>query len=463
MTAGVTAGGADAAAPMRLLLYGFDGPTVDALRAAGAPPVVWIRHRNHAAADEAGLLTMEPGRLSRLEFEAADPRGADPDLLDRACDLARDMFRRAADRVSRYAVAPAWTAHESRMRLIAHHLEQALRAQGVTHAAMSNIPHDPGGIVLEALCRAMGVDIVYCHQSAFPDRYYIFRSMAELGTLDARSPLAAAPPPPPDAPEAPFYMRGVRRASRWRLLWKRARVAASLVGAVARMPVERDRRKVHKALRNVHRAADAQRLHAAVYVDAPDPGRDFVYVPLHIQPELTVDVMGWRFGDQALMVETLARAVPEGWLVYVKDHPRQLANPRDDGFLRRLRALPNVRLIAPGVDTYALLRSCRCVASCVGTAGWEALLMGKPAIAFGAAWWRRLPGAFVWDEGVDFAAVAAFRGDRARLAQSLEALGGGMRAGLVDRDYVVATPGFDPVANGGRVAAALLAELRPGA
>lgn len=406
------------------------------------------------------MLVIEPGRLSRLEFTPVDPRAADPAVLDRACDLARDMFRRSADRVSGYAVTPTWTAHESRMRLIAHYLEDALRARGITHAVMSNIPHDPGGVVLEALCRTLGVAVTYCHQSPFENRFFVFRSMDGLGALGGDSALAAAPPPPPEAPETPFYMRDVRRPRRWGLFWKRLRVTATLIGQIARLPFAPDRRKVNKALRNVFRAVDSQRLHAEVYVDHADLDRDFIYVPLHVQPELTVDVMGGAYGDQALMVERLARGAPEGWLVYVKEHPRQMANPRDDAFVRRLRALPNVRLIPPDLDTYALLRACRCVASCVGTAGWEALLMGKPSIAFGAAWWRRLPGAFVWDEGVDFDAIAAFAGDRARLAAALAALGGSMREGVVDHDYAVLSADHDPAANGRRVAAAILAALR---
>ncbi len=133
----------------------------------------------------------------------------------------------------------------------------------------------------------------------------------------------------------------------------------------------------------------------------PDLEKKFVYVALHYQPERTTAPQGGVFVDQILMVETLSAALPEGWRIYVKEHPTQwlwLGNTyfsyRFRGYYERLAALPNVQLVPVETDSFALIGKCRAVATVTGTVGFEAILTEKPALIFGYPWYSHIRGAF---------------------------------------------------------------------
>ena len=101
------------------------------------------------------------------------------------------------------------------------------------------------------------------------------------------------------------------------------------------------------------------------------------------------------FVDQILMIETLAAALPEGWVLYVKEHPWQMWNNglnysscRYPGYYKKISRLKNTFLVPIEANTFDLIKNCQAVATVTGTAGWEAVLRLKPAIVFGYAWYR---------------------------------------------------------------------------
>lgn len=114
--------------------------------------------------------------------------------------------------------------------------------------------------------------------------------------------------------------------------------------------------------------------------------KPYILVPLHRQPESSVDVLGAPFCHQLESIRALARIAPFGWEVWVKEHGHALGD-RDAGFYRELKALPGARLIDPGADTARLIKGAGLVASATGTACLEAALMGAPAVTFGALVW----------------------------------------------------------------------------
>jgi hypothetical protein len=121
---------------------------------------------------------------------------------------------------------------------------------------------------------------------------------------------------------------------------------------------------------------------------------------MNYQPERTTSPLGGVFVDQGLMVGMLSRLVPDGWKVYVKDHPRQFQAAsrghmsREAWFYDDLLALPNVELVPLHRSTFELIDNARAVATVTNTAGWEALIRGKPALVFGCPWYRDCKGVF---------------------------------------------------------------------
>jgi Capsule polysaccharide biosynthesis protein len=124
----------------------------------------------------------------------------------------------------------------------------------------------------------------------------------------------------------------------------------------------------------------------------PDFSRPYVFVALHYQPETSTSPLGSYYADQLLMLAILARTIPPGWSLYVKEHPA-IFDPnlwghaaRDDHYYRQICALPNVTLVPLDCSPFDLIDRARAVATVTGTAAWEAVIRGKPAVVFGAPW-----------------------------------------------------------------------------
>lgn len=135
----------------------------------------------------------------------------------------------------------------------------------------------------------------------------------------------------------------------------------------------------------------------------PDLDRPSVLLALHYQPERAMVPLAGALGDQLIVAGMLSHCLPQGWQLVVKEHPWQLAEMgrgelgRSTGFYQRLASLPHVVLCPPEADTTALLDRCRAVATATGSVGWQSVARGKPALVFGAAWYRGCPGTFAID------------------------------------------------------------------
>ena len=137
----------------------------------------------------------------------------------------------------------------------------------------------------------------------------------------------------------------------------------------------------------------------------PDFSRKFVYVPLQYQPERTTTPHGEIFEDLIFMVQTVAAALPQGWIAYVKEHPTQWWKQgrgyspfRYRGYYEKIASIPNVFLVPVATDSYELINNAQAVATVTGTPAWEAILRRKPAVIFGYSWYRDCPFVFKADD-----------------------------------------------------------------
>jgi len=132
----------------------------------------------------------------------------------------------------------------------------------------------------------------------------------------------------------------------------------------------------------------------------PDYNTPYIFVPLHVQPERTSVPQGDIFGHQLLMIEILSRSLPEGWLLYVKEHPVQLYDRpvfkffRTPVFYKEILRFKNVRLVPSRITARKLIDHARAVAAVTSTTCWEALFRGKPALIFGHVWFKFCEGVF---------------------------------------------------------------------
>jgi hypothetical protein len=107
-----------------------------------------------------------------------------------------------------------------------------------------------------------------------------------------------------------------------------------------------------------------------------------VYFPLHMQPEYTTDVRAPFYTNQSALIESIAKSVPMGYRVVVKEHPG-MKGERKLSYYRQLRNFYNVDLLSPSVDGHHLILSSDVNLTVTGTTAWESILYEKPVIAFG--------------------------------------------------------------------------------
>lgn len=127
--------------------------------------------------------------------------------------------------------------------------------------------------------------------------------------------------------------------------------------------------------------------------DEFDKNIEYIYVPLHYQPERTTSPDGDIYVNQLLMIKLLSSSIPENWIIYVKEHKSQYVRKlhghqgRTMDDYDDLLALKNVKLIRTDCSPFELIDNSKAVATITGTAGWEAVIRGKPALVFGYAWY----------------------------------------------------------------------------
>ncbi|MDC1425222.1 hypothetical protein N8135_03470 [Oceanospirillaceae bacterium] len=130
--------------------------------------------------------------------------------------------------------------------------------------------------------------------------------------------------------------------------------------------------------------------------------KPYVFCALHYQPEKTTCPLGGDFEDQVYMISLLSEALPEGWLLYVKDHLSQFVssktrygeNFRSIAFYESIEKFSNVRLLPLETNTFDLIDNSKAVATVTGTSAWEAVVRGVPALVFGYCWFKHCNGVF---------------------------------------------------------------------
>jgi len=126
-----------------------------------------------------------------------------------------------------------------------------------------------------------------------------------------------------------------------------------------------------------------------------DLDKPFVYVALSYQPEATTSPKGDFYVHLDLMVDMLSKSIPEGWMLYVKEHPSQFdqswthrsQSARDKYIYDDMASLDNVRLIPTSYPSYDLLDHSAAVATVTGSVGWQGVNRSKPVLVFGNPWY----------------------------------------------------------------------------
>ena len=354
-------------------------------------------------------------------------------------------------------------------------LASELLARRVTHVLFFNIPHLVYDTALYQVAKALELELTFMTQSIFPEKFWSMSDPAMLGDFP---PGANANPVPIDKLSKPdlFYMKGVKQEREDGGTITAAAFAQFLVFLAMKRPLRalnpfyigrllRHMKKIYGSFpkwrdpfaKFFHEDELAYFDTLAQFEDQQiDLSGEFVYFPLQLQPEMTTSALGGRFRDQAYAIERLAGILPQGVRILVKENPKQGAYMRGPMFFHRLNRIPSVTILPSWANTHDLSARAKFVASITGTVGWEAIRQGVPALVFGKAWYRKLPGVAEWREGLTYDQVAGQEVDHSALEAAMGDLLARAHDGVVHRHYRRIVSDYDSAANDARVAETIL-------
>lgn len=127
------------------------------------------------------------------------------------------------------------------------------------------------------------------------------------------------------------------------------------------------------------------------YDDLSQLGK-FAFFPLHVQPEISTNLLSPLFTNQFDLVRKIAISLPFGITLVVKEHPLMIGRKKKK-YYEKLKSLPNVKLINHNIATNDIIKNKNCdtVTVISGTAGFEAALLGKKVIQFSDTYLKLLP------------------------------------------------------------------------
>ena len=122
---------------------------------------------------------------------------------------------------------------------------------------------------------------------------------------------------------------------------------------------------------------------------------NFVYFALHSEPERALLIGAPYFANQISVIENIAKSLPMGYKLYVKDHPAQVVYGwRNISYYKQIMSLPNVEILHNSLTSAQIIPKSNLVISIGGTPGVEAIFHKKPSIVFTDQLYSDLPSVY---------------------------------------------------------------------
>jgi len=123
-----------------------------------------------------------------------------------------------------------------------------------------------------------------------------------------------------------------------------------------------------------------------------DDDQPFLFFTLQAEPERDLLIFVPYYSDQLAIIKQIAKAIPVGYRLYVKDHPLMSEiGWRELDYYKKIMALPNVELLHPSIKSGEIIKKSSVVLTVAGTPGFEALFEKKPVIVFSDVDYSVLP------------------------------------------------------------------------
>lgn len=289
-----------------------------------------------------------------------------------------------------------------------YYFKKNIRNNNVDCIIFSDVPHGAYDVILYHVAKMMGVKTLFCMPTFWNELCYIYENLEDIGQFQHTSDLEYK-----IAKEFKKNLPYMNKEPTVEKLKKKTRILWDFSNYLAEKKADYKRNQrlytdfygyffghIGRFAKRYLEKYIFRNAYKRYFVDKINKSEKFVYFPLHLQPEMTTDTLGGRYYDQLLAIEKLRKILPEEWCIYVKENPIQGPYMRGKNFYNRIKSIKNTKLLSKSLDTYSIMKACQFVATITGTAGWEAITGGKPALVFGLAWYRYLPGVSIYKDGI---------------------------------------------------------------
>jgi len=318
----------------------------------------------------------------------------------------------------------------------------------------SNLPHEGADYVFYNVAKEFGVKRVALHQSIFPNKAFVVTSLPDFGIFDSIPELFLNNVEIQEGYDQKLiYMSEIEKkiavqkeAFLIRAIAKCKDIFEFLLAIINSIINYRTEKGFfrHIALKAVKVVEDYNfknnlRKYSQKLNDIGDlGGKKVVYVPLHLQPELTTVTLGDLYEDQLSMIEALSINLGCKAVILVKENPKQTSFQRKKCFFERMNSLGNVYLVDSSSSSKKLIELSHLIATISGTAGWEAVKGGKRCLLFGRPWYGSLPGCYIYSSDLDINGLIEenFKFDFEKLKKAFHLLMKKCIDGVVDCGYI---------------------------
>lgn len=446
---------------MSVLLIAFEHHHIERFRALNIPvsALIYIHRLPRNPDPSVRLISHDMAHESVPGEFAAD---IDHEIVEKVRRASFTTYRRTHFRqfFKRAKNSDSWLDVDNLFENALQFYWNLLKDQKIDTVIFRNVPHGGTTIILYHLCKALNIRTIVLMQSLFANGFWASDTIEGIGVQGPQAPRPGNIPFDFN-PKPPFYMKGAARMTLPRFLGAYSWRAINTAFKAVTLSFLWNKKSFDKSRLKFERLRQEYRLHSllAGMFDHYDPDRKFIYFPLHLQPEMTTDVQGGVYCDQLRAIEELVRQLPEDIWVYVKENPKQTSYMREPSFFTRLKSIPRTAYLPLDTPSFELIKKSIGVATITGTAGWEALQMGKPVISFGFGWYRDLPGVVQWHPGNQEAVdhLQSFQFDPDRLTAAVHEKENLLWPGVVDPEYGILISEFDEERNEGTVADSLAA------
>jgi hypothetical protein len=108
----------------------------------------------------------------------------------------------------------------------------------------------------------------------------------------------------------------------------------------------------------------------------------FAFFPLQSEPEISSLIWGKSYMNQIETIRNIARSLPVGMKLLVKEHPRALGY-RSSGYYKKILEIPNVLMVDPDLEVQLIIKDSEIVITIATFVSLEAIIHKKPTIMLG--------------------------------------------------------------------------------